>query len=177
MVMRRLALSAASVAVFLSACSGGDAGDAASDGKVSASEAAEAAANMPKPEPGLYRTTITMIGIDVPGMGQNMAGHGGGMTTTSEYCLTEQDVAEGYQEMMKRGQDGSCTYERFNAGDGRLDAVMLCKTESGDARMEMTGTATATGSEFDAKMAMDLDGMGNGTMRFKAKHERIGDCP
>jgi hypothetical protein len=160
----------------LAACSGGSEVDADGDGAVAGDEAAAAAADIPKPEAGLYKATITMTGIDVPGMGAGMKGHGGGMTTTSEYCLTPQDVAQGYEEMMKRGQDGSCDYEKFAVADGRLNAVMLCQTDEGAARMEMNGSVTATGSAFDASMKMDFGGMGNGTMRFSAKHERIGDC-
>jgi hypothetical protein len=176
--MRHWALFAGAASVLLlAACSPGGDVDANADGSISAGEAASAAAAMPKPEAGLYRATITMTGIDIPGMGANMAGHGGGMTTTNEYCLTKADVEDGFEEMMKRGQDGSCRYDKFNITGGKLDAVMLCQTEQGEARMEMKGTATPTTSQFDAKMKMDLDGMGNGTMRFSAKHERIGDCP
>lgn len=162
-------------ALMVAACSGGN-GDANGDGAISGSEAAAAAADMPKPEPGLYRATITMTGIDIPGMGPEMAGHGSGMTTTQENCLTPDDVAGGYEEMMKQGQDGSCRYEKFTVAGGKLDAVMLCRTDEGEARMEMAGTVTPTGSEFDATMQMNLDGKGNGSMRFSTKHERIGDC-
>lgn len=168
---------AGALAVLLAACSGGGAGDADGDGSTSGAQAAEAAAEVPRPQPGLYKATITMTGVDIPGMGADMRGHGGGMTTTSEYCLTDKDVQDGFAEMMKRWQDGSCRYEKFSVDGGTLDAVMLCQTNEGEARMEMQGTATPTGSEFDARMKMDLDGMGNGTMRFAAKHERIGDCP
>ncbi len=161
---------------ILAACSGGAEVDADGDGAISGREAAGAAADMPRPEAGLYRATITMTGIDVPGMGAAMKGHGGGMTTTNEYCLTPADVEQGYEEMMKRGQDGSCRYEKFTLADSGMDAVMLCQTQQGEARMEMKGSVTPTGSQFDASMKMDLDGMGNGTMRFSAKHERIGDC-
>lgn len=174
--MRIMAILAGGALLLASGCSDGGSVDADSDGTISMDQAASAAANIPKPEAGLYRSTITMTGIDVPGMGADMAGHGSGMTTTNEYCLTQDDVAQGYEEMMKRGQDGSCSYERFNVAGGKLDAVMVCQTEQGDARMEMKGTASSTGSEFDAKMQMDLDGKGNGTMSFSAKHERIGDC-
>lgn len=174
--MRNWAMAAGGAAFLVAACSGGGTADTDGDGAVSTAEAAGAAANMPKPEAGMYRATITMTGIEIPGMPDNMAGHGGGMETTSEYCLTPEDVAQGYEEMMKRGQNGSCSYERFDVAGGKLDAVMLCQTDQGAARMEMKGTAGATTSEFDAKMKMDLDGMGNGTMRFTAKHERIGDC-
>jgi hypothetical protein len=175
--MRSTAITASiGAALLLAGCSGGGDVDADGDGAISMSEAAGAAADMPKPQPGLYRATITMTGIDIPGMGANMAGHGSGMTTTHENCLTKEDVAGGYEEMMKQGQDSSCTYEKFNVAGGKLDAVMLCQTDEGEARMEMTGTATPTGSEFEASMKMKMEGMGDGTMRFKAKHERIGDC-
>lgn len=174
--MRHGAFLAGAASALLAACSPGGEGDANADGSVSADEAASAAAAMPKPEAGLYRATITMKGIDVPGMGAAMEGHGSGMTTTNEYCLTQEDVARGFEDMMKRGQDESCRYEKFSVAGGNLDAVMLCQTQQGEARMEMKGTATPTGSQFDARMKMDLDGMGNGTMRFSAKHERVGDC-
>ncbi len=174
--MRHMVFLAGGLAGLLAACSGGGTGSD-SNGKVSTAEAVSKAASMPQPEAGLYRATITMIGIEVPGMGPNMAGHGGGMTTTSEYCLTAEDVAKGYEEMLKQGQDGSCSYEKFAVDGGKLDAVMLCETEQGAARMTMQGTTTPTSSEIDASMKMDLDGMGNGTMRFNAKHQRIGDCP
>lgn len=175
--MRSTAIMAGmGAALLLVGCSGGNDADADGDGTISMNEAAGAAAAMPNPQPGLYRATITMTGIDIPGMGSDMAGHGSGMTSTHENCLTQQDVEGGYQEMMKQGQDESCRYERFNIAGGKLDAVMVCRTAEGEARMEMIGTATPTSSEFDATMNMNMGEAGNGTMRFKAKHERIGDC-
>ena len=118
-----------------------------------------------------------MTGIDIPGMPPEMAGHGGGMTTNTEYCLTQAEVDKGYQEMMKRGQNGECTYESFNLAGGKLDAVMLCKTGEGDARMTMNGTVTPTTFDFTATMAMKFADAPEGTMTFTAKHERLGDCP
>jgi hypothetical protein len=174
--MRAKAILTSVAVVMLAACSADP--DTDGGGAVSMEAAADAAAaSMPRPEPGQYRATITMKGIQIPGLPAEMAGHGSGMTTTNEYCLTPDDVADGYQEMMKRGQDGQCTYERFSAAGGKLDAVMVCKTPEGGARMEMTGTASGTASEFDATMAMNIPGQGEGTMKFNAKHERIGDCP
>lgn len=174
--MRSMAMMVSGALLLAGGCSDGNSADVAADGSISLDAAAAATANIAKPEAGLYRASITMTGIDVPGMDASMAGHGGGMTTTNEYCLTKDDVAEGYEEMMKRGQDGSCSYERFNVAGGKLDAVMVCQTEQGAARMEMKGKASATSSEFDATMKMDFDGMGTGTMKFSGKHERIGDC-
>lgn len=174
--MRSMAMMVGGALLLAGGCSDGSSADGDADGMISMDAAAAATANIPKPQAGLYRATITMKGMDVPGMDANMAGHGGGMTSTNEYCLTKDDVAEGYEEMMKRGQDGSCSYERFSVAGGKLDAVMVCQTEEGPARMEMKGKASATSSEFDATMKMNLAGMGNGTINFSAKHERVGDC-
>lgn len=175
--MKRIIMAMAGAAL-VAGCSGGGDADADGSGDVSLEEAAkQAEASGLKPEAGFYKATITMTGIEIPGMPAEMEGHGAGMTTTTEYCLTQAEVDKGFEEMMKRGQNGECSYERFNLDGGDLDAVMVCKTPQGDARMEMTGTATPTTSDFTATMAMNFDGMGEGTMKFAAKHERVGDCP
>ena len=173
--MRRIIMGAAGVAL-LAGCSGGGHADADGNGEVSMKEAAKKAEGL-KPQAGQYKAVITMTGINIPGMPPEMAGHGGGMTTTTEYCLTQAEVDKGYQEMMKRGQNGECTYESFNLAGGKLDAVMLCKTGEGDARMTMNGTATPTTFDFTATMAMKFADAPEGTMTFTAKHERLGDCP
>lgn len=174
--MKRIIMAAAAAA--LAGCSGGGEADADGDGEITTSEVVkQVEAQGIKPEPGQYKAVITMTGIDIPGMPPEMAGHGSGMTTTSEYCLTEEDVAKGFEEMMKQGQNGECSYESFNVDGGDFDGVMVCKTPEGTARMTMTGTATPTTSNFDASMAMNIEGTGDATMNFSAKHERIGDCP
>jgi hypothetical protein len=171
--MKRIIIAAAGAAM-LAGCSGGNA-DADGDGAVTAKEVVDKVeAEGLKPEPGQYKATITMTGMEMPGM---PAGHGAGMTTTTEYCLTEEDVGKGFEDMMKRGQDGECSYESFNLKDGKLDAVMVCKSKDGEARMTMDGTVTPTTSDFTATMGMNVPEMGEGKMTFTAKHERIGDCP
>jgi Protein of unknown function (DUF3617) len=177
--MKRIIMAAAGAAL-IAGCSGGGAADADAnaDGKVSMKEAAtQAKAEGMTPEPGQYKAVITMTGIDIPGMPPEMAGHGAGMTTTTEYCLTPEQVESGFEDMMKRGQNGECSYEKFSMKDGAFDGVMVCKTPQGNARMTMNGTATPTTSDFTATMAMNFDGAGEGTMKFAAKHERVGDCP
>lgn len=169
--------AAAASALLLAGCSGGDA-DTDGNGEVSMKEAAKVAkAQGLKPEAGQYKAVITMTAINIPGMPPEMAGHGGGMTTTTEYCLTQADVDKGFEEMMKRGQNGECSYERFNLAGGTMDAVLVCKTPDGDARMTLNGTVTPTTSDFTATMAMNMAGTEGGTMTFTAKHEKVGDCP
>jgi hypothetical protein len=135
--MKRMTIFAAASAALLVGCSGGKT-DADGDGEISAKEVAtKAEAEGIKPQPGLYKATITMTGIDVPGMPAEMKGHGAGATTTSEDCLTAEDVDKGFEELVKKGQNGECAYESFNLNGGKLDAVMVCKTPEGDARMAM----------------------------------------
>lgn len=165
-------------AVLLAGCSGGGNADSDGSGEVSIKEAAiKAEAEGLKPEAGQYKAVITMSGMDIPGMPPEMKGHGAGLTTTTEYCLTQEEVDKGFEEMMKRGQNGECSYERFSLKDGKMDAVMVCKTAEGDARMSMNGTVTPTSSDFTASMAMQVPEMGEGKMTFTARHERVGDCP
>lgn len=176
--MKRMAMIAGLTgAALLAGCSGGGNADADGNGSVTAKEAVDQAKEQGMmPEPGLYKATITMTGIEVPGMPPEMAGHGAGMVTTSEDCLTKDEVDKGFEELMKQGQNGECSYEKFALKDGKLDAVMVCKTPEGAARMIMTGTTTPTASEFTASTKMSFDGVGEATMNFTAKHERIGDC-
>ena len=175
--MKPITIITAAGALLLAGCSDGNA-DADGNGEVSANEvAAKVEAAGIKPEPGLYKATITMTGIEVPGMPAEMEGHGTGMVTTSEDCLTQAEVDKGFEELMKQGQNGECAYERFALKDGKMDGVMVCKTPEGSARMTLTGTATPTASEFTASTKMNFDGVGEATMNFTAKHERIGDCP
>jgi len=175
--MKRMIMAAAGAAILAGCSDGGDA-DADANGEVTPKEVARAVkAEGITPEPGQYKAVITMTGIDIPGMPPEMADHGAGMITTTEYCLTQAEVDKGFEEMLKRGQSGECSYEKFAMKDGAFDGVMVCKTPEGEARMTMTGTATPTTSDFTATMAMNFDGAGDGTMKFAAKHERIGDCP
>ncbi len=173
-----IAAAAAAAAALLAGCSGGGDADADGNGAVSMKEAARKAESEGlKPQPGLYKTTVVMEGIDIPGMPPEMADHGAGLTTTIEDCLTQEEVDKGFGELMKQGQNGECSYEKFNLAGGAIDAVMVCNAQGAKTRMEMAGTATATGADITAKMAMNFADAGEGTMTFTAKHQRIGDCP
>ena len=95
-----------------------------------------------------------------------------------EYCLTQEDVDKGYEEMARQSQGGDCTFERFDVDGGTIDALMVCAGEQSNAmRMAMTGSATPTSSVMTMTMTGDMTGMGESTLRMKATHERVGDCP
>ena len=176
--MKAVSLIALAAAALLGACSGAGTSDADGDGKVSLGEAAkQAEAQGMKPEPGLYKTTVTMTGLEIPGMPPEMEDHGAGLVTTVEDCLTAEEVEKGFEGMVKQGQNGECAYETFSLADGKIDAVLVCKAEGRAIRTSMSGPATSTGADLIATSALEFDGAGKGTMTATIKHERIGECP
>jgi hypothetical protein len=179
--MRYPTIAAMTFALALVACSGGEEKKAGSGETVSSKEVAEKARDMVKPKPGLYRSTVELLEVDIPGApagaADMMKGMMGSSNSTSEYCLTQADVDRGFEEMLKNSQKGECTFERFEADGGEIDAVMNCTAQGGNAmRMTMQGTGGATSSEMTMNMETEMPGMGKANMRMTAKHQRIGDC-
>lgn len=175
--MKALSLTALAAAALLAGCSG-EKTDADGDGKVSMAEAAKKAeAEGIKPEPGLYKTTVTMTALDIPGMPPEVKNHGAGLVNTIEDCLTSEEADKGFEEMVKQGQNGDCSYEKFDFNDGKIDAVLVCKAEGRAMRTSLSGTASSTGSELTTTTAMEFDGAGKGTMTATIKTERVGACP
>ena len=174
--MKAICLATLAAAALLAGCSG-EKSDADGDGKVSIGEAAKVAeAEGIQPEPGLYKTTVTMTALEIPGMPPEMKDHGAGLVRTFEDCLTAEEVEKGFEAMVKQGQDGECAYENFALAGGKLDAVLVCEAQGRAIRTSMSGTATSTGADLTATTALELDGAGKGTMTATIKHERVGAC-
>ncbi len=179
--MRRIVIAAAA-SITLAAC-GGNSADADGDGEITMEEAAARSADMVKPLPGKYRATVEFVDISMPDapqqvqdMMRNMFDQG---PQTHEYCLTKEEAEKGFEEMARQAQDANseCTFEKFDADGGSIDAVMNCKAGGeGTARMAMTGKGTETSSEMN--MTMDAEGPNGQTMKMtmKSSQERIGDC-
>ena len=165
----------------LAACGGsGDrqAGDA--PGKVSSAEIRQRMTGLAKPEPGLYRTSTKVIDVNIANAPAGIADgmkRSLGKEQTSEYCLTPDQAAKGYEEMMRHAQKGDCSFQRFDASGGKIDAAMTCETSEGAmAHMTVTGTGTSTSSDVDMQMRMDAPGFGAMTMRSHSHSERVGPC-
>lgn len=131
-----------------------------------------------RPMAGEYRSNISFLSLDMPGAPPQMADMMSKMMSrTITYCLTEAEIEEGFQAITNRSTRDSeeCEYERFNYTGGEIDAVMLCRVDGRDMRMEMSGTGSATSSDITMTMSGDF-GMGDGSMTMRAQHQRIGDC-
>jgi len=148
-------------------------------------QAAAAAAQLPRPEPGLYRSTVNILEFEIPGLPQQQLDHmkqamKGVSGKSSTFCLTAQDVEEGYEEMVRKSAEGDCTFQKFQAGATTLDAKMSCKMDQGAmADIAMQGDITPALTH----MVMQVDQSGGQVpggkihTRMEVTNERIGDCP
>ena len=174
-------VAAAALAACGSAPDGGSNGtEAAKSERSVAAKMAAAGAAMPRPDPGLYRTTVEVVEFDMPGAPKGaaeMIRDSMKQDRTSEYCVTQADVEKGYKDMVRRSQQGDCTFQRFDVAGGRIDAAMTCRAErGGTSEITMSGKAGRTSSDMDMTMKMELPGMGRSTMRMKSRSERVGPC-
>ena len=171
----------ASVAALslVAACSGTTKTDADGDGAISAEEIADASADAVKPEAGKYRSVTTAAEIDIPGAPpQAIEAMKAGMTgQTNEYCLTQEEVDKGFEQMAMGAQDGDCEFSQFDVDGGSINAKMSCNTvDENTMTMTMVGEATKTSMEMNMTMEGELPGMGATKMVIDVSHERIGEC-
>jgi hypothetical protein len=177
--MRRITLvSLAATAFALSACSSGDA-DKDGDGKITGQEAAAESANATLPEPGLYKATVEIEEMSVPGMPAGMADQMKKTVAAQmsvENCLTEADRANMVKQMAP--QSDGCTYDKYDMSGGKIDAQMTCKTpDGGTAVTTMKGTVTSTGVDMVMENTQTGGNQENGShMKMRMKNTRVGEC-
>ncbi len=176
--MRRLTIALPLIVAFaLAGCS------KEPEGPKTAEQVKEEASELIKPQPGQYRTTMKITNFAIPGMPPEKSAQLKGMFSASgksnEFCLTQADANKGFEEFSKRMAQGKCSFEKFTATSGTLDAKMTCQTGKGmTGSYEMKGTFSATGSQMAMKVNQSAPGMPSGGMMMEAEvtNERIGDC-
>ena len=150
--------------------------------QASAAAAAKAAAQALRPEPGKYRVTTKFTKVSIPGLPPAAAANAGKMFSdgqTAEFCLTPAQANLGFEEMTKRAAQGKCTYDRFTAAGGKLDAAMTCQTGRGmTTKSQVSGTFSPTGSTMTMVSEATMPGMPGGRMEMEGTviTERLGDC-
>ncbi|MEL6239414.1 MAG: DUF3617 domain-containing protein [Pseudomonadota bacterium] len=145
-------------------------------GIMSVAVAAQTVDESMKPQPGKYASDLTLIDADIPGLPKQMLGMiKKRMSRSTTICLTAEEVEEGYKAALARTQDGECTYERFNATGGVIDAKMICKGPNGPMTMVMNGTGTKTNSDVTMNVTGNMGG-GEGAMTMRVVQTRLGDC-
>ena len=170
-------LLVASVATSLAAC------DKADKGPKTMEQAKQEATQLERPDPGEYKQTTKITKFDVPGAPPEMVAQikkmMEGQNNNLTYCLSKADTEKGFAEMFKKGTQGECTYDRFDASANTIDAIMTCKAgEGGSAKMTMNGTVSSTGSKVNVNVEQknDKSPMGNANIAMELETKRIGDC-
>ncbi len=180
--MRRVTLLIAST-IVLAGCGGPESADVDGDGEITMEEAAERSKDMAKPDPGQYRSTTEMVELNMPGAPQEVRDMMRGMldqgAQSREFCLTPEQAEEGFAEMIKKSQiQDSCSFEKFDADSGTIDAVMICNQPGqGEGRMTMQGTGDSTSSDMRMTMEIQTPDGQEMSMVMRTQSERIGDCP
>lgn len=171
-------LGTLAICLALAACND-KAPSADAGGSVPSEQVAAAARDFVRPEPGLYRSTVEFLEVDIPGappQAAEMIRQSSGQGQVSEYCLTAADVEKGFEESLRKSQRGDCDYKRFDVDGRKVDAVMVCSEQGRSVEMTLSGTGDATSSDMSMTMKMDMGQMGSGTIKARSRSERIGAC-
>jgi hypothetical protein len=173
--MRSIVIAAPLLAVLaLTACK---------DQPKTADQVKQEMAQMPKPKPGLYRSTSKLISFEVPGMPQQQQDQFKqifSQQTGRDFCLTKAEAAKGYEEMTKKLAEGKCTYDKFEASGSSLDAKMSCETgKDMKATVAMKGTMSTESSQMTMTVEQSSPQLPGKSMKITAEvaSTRVGDCP
>lgn len=138
-----------------------------------------------RPEPGLYRTTNTLVSfaMDDPGAAdeawarENMRV---GVQSQSEHCVSPEEAARGFRPMVEALGEGSCQIMRFDVEGDRMGADIACDNTDGSAtRIAMLATAGSTRSSLEnhvVQTGADVPGK-RLEMTTRVENARIGACP
>lgn len=143
------------------------------------------AANLPKPQPGLYRSTTRLTAYDLPraspqeaaAMRQRFALL---EPATAESCLTPQLAEDGWVAVVRSLGEGTCEVERFAADGAGMQATVACAAPGGGtSRLVMTGTASTSSSSMDIGIVQQGPAIPGGeqVISMAITSQRVGDCP
>ena len=141
-------------------------------------------AKLVKPLPGLYRSSTRLTAFELPGADPETADtmrdkFSRILPQTSDFCLTPQAAAHGFEDMLRHTQQGDCTFERFDADASRLSARMHCRSGQVASEVTVEGTGARDRSHVSieiAQLGSKIPG-GSETISLEVDNRRVGDCP
>lgn len=131
-------------------------------------------------QPGKYRTSVAIHKVEIPGMPVKVAEQMKAMMSknaSSESCITPDRAAKGVDVMKEQMAKGQCTFDKFEAKGGTVDAAFTCKSgEQMTVKATSKGSYTPTGSVIRATGEMTGPGGKSILIEHTITTERIGDC-
>jgi hypothetical protein len=125
-------------------------------------------------QPGQYRTTVTMLEMNIPGVNSSTINMD---PTTTEDCVTSSDVADFTRGSLVDADSGeSCTQNNMSTGGGHIQGQATCTGEYGSRTMQINGTYTADHVEMEMNSTATMPN-GQMTQRMRIVTDRIGECP
>jgi hypothetical protein len=149
-------------------------------------EKAPAATEAPKPapvgpaglSPGQWRTTMTILEMNAPGLPAAALAHMKAKPIVTEDCVTTDDVKGfvGRNALEDKDQGRTCTTNSMTALGGTISGQASCKDAGG---VDMNTTMTGTYSPTSVDMTIALDGKtpaGAMSQKMHLQSARVGDC-
>lgn len=164
-------------AAFAAACALASCSPPAQQSSTTGASAGGGASPATSLQPGQYRTTVTVVSMNVPGMPAGMAEKMRARPTVTEDCVTSEDVAEMTRRSLVNESAGQhCTENRITSANGRIDGSATCsRGEGGAYTMQMHGAYSANHVEMDMTMSSQTQ-MGPMTQQMHMVTDRIGEC-
>jgi hypothetical protein len=133
-------------------------------------EVAEAAMRM---ETGQWRTTITIVEANIPGVPADIARQMMGQPIVVEECRTSEDPQEATAAWAE-AQEG-CDAGTFRLNGNRFEGARTCSGDGATMTMTYTGTLTATRMEGETRVEGQSP-IGPMSQRATIVSERLGAC-
>lgn len=129
-------------------------------------------------QPGQYRTTVTIMSMNVPGMPAGAAEKMRAHPNVSEDCVTSDDIGELTRKSLVDADEGqTCSENHITSANGRIEGSATCQNQDGGAyTMQVNGTYGANHVEMDMTMSGQTPG-GPMSQQMHMVTDRIGECP
>ncbi|QZH75571.1 MAG: DUF3617 family protein [Erythrobacter sp.] len=142
------------------------------------------AQSLPRPDPGLYRITTTLVRFEMsePAAADTAWAEANMVTGTpsiSESCLAPEDAARGFAPLVEAMAAGGCAITRFDVEGNRMGTDLTCENPQGTtSQITMIGTGSATGSQLETRVVQSGPAVRGGTQEVETltENERIGEC-
>ncbi len=136
-------------------------------------------ASMNQMQPGQYRTTMTILDMNMPGVPAGAMANMHPAPIVTEHCVTATDITDYTAPDLTQGPGGmTCTAVRSNSSGGRIDNEATCTGPTGTMTMHMVGAYTPTRVEMEMTSTTQMpNNAGVMTQRMQMVNERIGECP
>lgn len=119
-------------------------------------------------QPGQYRTTVTMLETNIPGVDMT--------PTVTENCVTSADISQ-FAQSTPPGPGETCTQNSMSTAGGRIEGVTSCTGPEVTRTMRVSGTYSANRIDMEIGSTTAVSGADATTMRIRMESERIGECP